>query len=192
MSARRGRAGVAGGAGGAGAPSAGAGRGPRDVALRLLGARALTVHELRTRLAKRGFAADEVAGVCERLLAAGLLDDAALARRAAEAELARRAAGPRLVLMKLLRRGVERATAEAAVAAVFGERDAGADADREAARAVRRLPASVDAAAAWRRVAGALARRGFDAATARAAAERALAGRAFAPPARRTPRDRGR
>jgi regulatory protein len=126
---------------------------------RLLGRRQRSAAELRSRLELEGFDQAVVEGAMARLVELGLADDAALARAWAE-ERAGGGRAPRLIVRELQERGVERAVAEAAVAAAGVEE--AAQARRLAARWVTRvadLPLERQAS----RLQGTLARRGFDA-----------------------------
>ncbi|PYE54931.1 regulatory protein [Deinococcus yavapaiensis KR-236] len=124
-----------------------------EYAFRALAARALTEHELLTRLAKRGASSDESRRVVDRLKELGYIDDEAVARGATT----RRGVGKMRVKFDLARRGVDKNVIAEAVSA------RGDDEEREeAARLVERyrdkwLRAKDPRAKAF----GFLARRGF-------------------------------
>jgi regulatory protein len=120
--------------------------------------RARSASELRVRLESEGFAPAVVSEAMTRLAELGLVDDAAFARAWAE-QRARGGRAPGLIVRELEARGVDRAVAEAAVAAeTVGSEGV---ARRLAAQWVTRvagLPLERQAS----RIAGMLARRGFD------------------------------
>ncbi len=88
-------------------------------ALELLGRAAHSCWALRGKLLRRGFAGDLIEGVLKRLTAAGYLDDENYAREWLRQRLRRNPEGRPLLLAGLLRRGLERRTAENALDAVF-------------------------------------------------------------------------
>src|SRR6516225_3888253 len=125
---------------------------------RLLGRRALTRHELTERLGARGHAEADIAAALGRLEAAGIVDDARLARSAAAA-----GRGRERILATLAARGIDPALAAAAWARATedGEIDEGA----RVARAVRRrlgAPGPITARGRLARVYNALLSEGFD------------------------------
>ena len=138
------------------AADAAAGDETRRAALRLLARRAYSRHELTTRLAERPFADT----IVDELADAGWLDDAAYATDLARSLIDRQPAGRELVLRRLAARGIDPHTATAAADAAL----AGVD-SHDAALALARTRA-LDGTAdpkTLRRIAGLLARRGFDA-----------------------------
>ena len=88
--------------------------GALDAGLRLLGRRAHARAELRTKLARRGYAAEEVDSALQRLTELGHLDDASFAAGHVRRRQAGR--GPLALSRELAMRGVGRAVAESAVA----------------------------------------------------------------------------
>ena len=88
-------------------------------ALELLGRAAHSCWALRGKLLRRGFEGDLIEGVLKRLTAAGYLDDENYAREWLRQRLRRNPEGRPLLLAGLLRRGLERRTAENALDAVF-------------------------------------------------------------------------
>jgi len=143
----------------------------------MLDVRARTTTELRQRLARRGYEATEIDNTIERLLAVGLLDDTAYARQFTRARLGAGRAAPSRVHYDLLRRGVDRRTASAAVQDVLAEGsvDTTAILDDLVRRRAGTL-ARLDDATRRRRLHAYLARRGFDSDDIRGALARVLAG----------------
>lgn len=88
-------------------------------ALDALARRPLTGAELRKKLQKKKFSAEEIVGVVDRATELGLIDDRQVAYNHAlfRAEQGRR--GARRVLQELIARGVERSISEQAVLAAF-------------------------------------------------------------------------
>jgi regulatory protein len=139
----------------------------RERALKLIALRDRTAHELKARLERAGFAPDVSEGAITWLRALGYVDDAAFATRYSAARL-RSGWGERRVASELLRLGVDRGLVQAALREARGqapddeEAQPGLDAVLDLAR--RRFAAQfvADPEAAERRLAGFLARRGFD------------------------------
>ena len=98
-----------------------------DRALGLLAVRPRSRRELEVRLRQA-----EVSGELARLEAVGLIDDEDFARQVAEHELRNRRSGDRVVVSRLLAKGVDRATIDRVVA------DAGAEPEADRALAVAR------------------------------------------------------
>lgn len=140
-------------------------------ALALLAVRPRSRRELRARLLRAGFEADEVDGELERLEAVGLVDDEEYARRVAEHELMVRLSGRRAIVSRLAARGVDRETIDRALdeARVPDEERA-----LELARGRARRLGGLAPEQAFARLVGFLARRGYDHALARRAARAAL------------------
>ncbi len=139
--------------------------GARDAALRLLARREHTRRELAQKLARRGFAPDEVEPALEALADEGLLDETRFAEVFVRSRV-ERGQGPVRIAQELRQRGVPDEVIDPALAA--------ADVDwHEQARAVRRRRFG-DAAPEGRkellRQAQFLQRRGFTAEQVRAAA----------------------
>ena len=124
-------------------------------ALNLLGYRARSEGEIRTRLAGYGYAPGTSEAVVSRLLEIGYLDDEEFAREKAR-EKARRY-GPRRVSADLLKSGVGRELAASAVEEEFAGRSEVEDARSAAARRYNGGGSEAEA----RRVYGFLARRGY-------------------------------
>jgi regulatory protein len=133
---------------------------PWEVAIRLLAMRSLTTQELWQRLQRRGYAADQIKAVMERLTASRYLDDAEYARAWARARAHRRSWGPARVTRELRARGIPEREISEALREAFAERDARQLAE---AAALRRLPGLQGLAAevARRRLGAYLTRRGF-------------------------------
>lgn len=130
----------------------------REIALRQLTVRARTEAELRAALTRRNVPTEAVDEVVERFSGVGLLDDAAYARDwVAGGE--RRLKGRRSLAQELSAKGVDRETIEGALAGLDDETEL------EVARTLARRKAAatlgLDYSVRYRRVAGALARRGF-------------------------------
>lgn len=133
---------------------------PWDAAVKLLGMRALTTQELRQRLARRGYAADQIQAVVARLTASRYLDDAEYARAWALARAHRHSVGPARLARELRSKGIAETEISRALREAFGERDAREVAE---AAAVRKLKALQGLApeVARRRLGAFLIRRGF-------------------------------
>lgn len=132
-----------------------------DAAMKFLQTRMHARSELRTKLLRREYGAGVVDGVLEDLARLGYVDDARFAQTRALSAAQHRQHGRRRAMVELLKKGVARETARRAVEDVYEATDSMAVA-RELARkkapALRRL----DPLVARRRLAGMLARRGFE------------------------------
>lgn len=157
-----------------------------DYALRLLSAAARTRHQIAQRLKVR-YGPEVVDPVLERLERAGWLDDLAYARHYVEVH---RGFGAARILMDLLRKGVSTELARQAVAEGLEGEDMCARAHEAAAQRLKRMPGA-DRETAHRRLAGYLARRGYDYETIARALEPLLADLPRAPQSRRTGRSGG-
>jgi regulatory protein len=133
---------------------------PWGVAIKLLAMRSLTTLELRQRLLRRGYAADQIEAVVGRLTALRYLDDAEYARAWARARAHRRSWGPARLTRELQARGIPEREISGALREAFAERDAGQLAE---AAALRKLPGlrALAPEAARRRLGAYLTRRGF-------------------------------
>jgi regulatory protein len=156
-------------------PATGKGGGSvHEVALRLLGRRALSRRELAERLARRGFPPAAIRTEVRRLEAAGLLDEQAVAAAVVAGTL-RRGAGRRMAAAALRRRRVAREVADGALSALDPEEEQAALA-QAVARAARRHPGFERLPEVRRKVVRYLLARGFGAGEIRAAlAERTRA-----------------
>jgi SOS response regulatory protein OraA/RecX len=97
-----------------------------DKALLLLGRAPHSTWTLRGKLLRRGYERDLIDRVLARMTEAGYLNDGEYAREWLRQRLQRHPEGRPLLLAGLLRRGLERRTAEAAVDAVFDAEAEGA------------------------------------------------------------------
>lgn len=142
-------------------------------ALRLLSVRPRSERELRSRLARAGFEAEEVEAELVRLEAVGLIDDDAFARQAVEHEVLVRRSGRRAIASRLGSRGLDRETVERALA------DLGAEDEEtrvvELARSRTSRLGGLPPEKAFARLVSFLARRGYSPDLARRAARAALA-----------------
>lgn len=144
--------------------------GTRVAALRLLGRRDYTTHELRERLLAREHPADDVDAALDSLRTDGLLDDRRVAASHVRIATSVKGRGRLRIARELEARGLDRALVQEALAALPADEDAEAIRRWLARRALPpRLPA-----ADHRRVFAQLLRRGFPAdAIARVLRERA-------------------
>lgn len=152
-----------------------------EAGLRLLAAAPRTRREVALRLGRR-YPPETVERVLERLTAAGWLDDRAYAVGYVRSHPDY---GSRRLLADLIRKGVDRETAAAAVASERGAEEAVEHARAVAEARLRRMT-GVDRTTAARRLAGYLARRGFGPEAVRAAVQPLVAGLPDQAPARRT------
>ena len=130
-------------------------------ALTMLSRRELSEAQVRTRLARKEFAADDIDAAVERLLQDGTLNDRRVALAAARLESAVRHRGRSRVIQKLRTLGIGNEIAESAVSEVFEEVDEGALLDRAFERRLRgQAPKDLDAKGRGRIVRG-LAGQGF-------------------------------
>ncbi|GAA1902557.1 regulatory protein RecX [Williamsia serinedens] len=147
--------------------SASSGASPWDSALRLLGVRARSHAELRTRLLDKDFSPAQVEETLARLTEMGLIDDAEFARQWVESRHRNNGRG-RIALRNELRgKGVDPAVAESALALVGDddERDRAADLlDRKTASlSAADIADRADRDKHTRRLVAMLARRGYPA-----------------------------
>jgi len=141
-----------------------------DRALNMLAFRARSSAELSRALVRKGEEKPNVDWAIERLLANGLLDDAAFAESFTRAKVLGARQSRRRVQQDLSRKGVARSVSDAAIETVFEEE--GVDQRQiveEAARKKLRSLRALDPAVRRRRLYGFLARRGYDADDIRAA-----------------------
>ncbi|MFP5378476.1 MAG: regulatory protein RecX [Vicinamibacteria bacterium] len=134
---------------------------PYTIGLILLGRRELSEAQLRTRLARRGFAPGQIDEAIGRLRQDRTLDDQRVARAAARLETIVRLRGRRRTLQKIRALGIADEDARAAVDAVFEDVDEEALLDQALARRLRGAsPGALDQAGV-RRVVSGLVRQGF-------------------------------
>ena len=147
----------------------------KNAALRLLTRKARSRRDLSERLEAKGYTTDAVERALADLARVGLVDDAALARDMVRGYIAAKPAGERFLLQKLRQYKVDDGVAKDAVREALAERDQGSDAERLIRSRARTIPPKATREAAYRRLLGAAARRGFDPETARAAVDRVMA-----------------
>ena len=131
----------------------------RTIVLRKLAAQARTRHELAKALAARKVPDEVAAAVLDRMEAVGLVDDEAFARDWVASRQQRRHLSKSALRRELQTKGVDRERIEEAVSEVASDDEA------EAALALAtkklRSMAGLERDVQYRRLAGALARRGF-------------------------------
>ncbi|MGH7670341.1 MAG: regulatory protein RecX [Gemmatimonadaceae bacterium] len=134
-----------------------------DRATGLLAARARSRVELRRLLLRKGEPANDVDRVLDRLEGAGYLDDADFARQFARTKALGSGMSRRRVQQELIRRGVDRGVANAAIEDVFADEAVNEleTVERVARKKLRTL-AHFDQQTRRRRLYGFLARRGFE------------------------------
>ena len=142
-------------------------------ALGLLAVRPRSHSELRSRLLRAGFEAEEVESELIRLVAVGLIDDDAFARQAVEHEVLVRRSGRRAIASRLGSRGLDRETVERALAGLGAEDEETRVLELARSRTSRLTGLPPDKAFA--RLVSFLARRGYSPDLARRAARTALA-----------------
>lgn len=133
----------------------------RRDALSALGRRAMATAELRQRLISRGHASEVADAIIAEFIEDGWLDDKAFALQFAEEILARSPTSRAMLRSKLEKRGLDAGLARSAASQTISESD-----ELEAAVKITRarLDRAGEAAGSTivRRIAGALARRGFE------------------------------
>jgi regulatory protein len=146
-----------------------------DRALTMLAFRARAAREMRQLLLRKGEVAADVDYAIDKLLAMGLLDDAAYARQYALAKITGPGFSRRRLQAELARRGVARDVADSAIADVLADDqvDSVAVLERVAARKLRTLD-GLEQRTRRRRLYEFLARRGYDADEIRVVMERLL------------------
>lgn len=141
--------------------------------LRYVAAQTRTSDEVRRTLTRKGFAEalvdDAVAGLAD----AGLLDDDAYALAYARSRFSGRGHGPSRIRQDLMRRGVARASIDAAIEALTESEDLGARAREDAATKWRSLASEPDRRKRLKKTMDFLIRRGHAYDAARSAAEAA-------------------
>ncbi|MFG0306794.1 MAG: regulatory protein RecX [Phycisphaerales bacterium JB040] len=141
--------------------------------IRMLAGRARSAALIERGLRRRGHDAHAIPAAIDRLRDRGFVDDEAYAAGVARSELGRKPAGRRLLEARLRRDGVDGAIIGRVLAEAFADRDERDDAMRLARRQAPALSRH-EPEVAERRLVARLARRGFDAETARACARAAL------------------
>ena len=134
-----------------------------DRALDMLASRARSSAELRRLLVRKGEPTDQVNVVIDRLLTAGLLDDALFARQFARSKALGAGLSRRRLQQELARKGVARDVSDDAIEEVLAEEhiDDSASIERVARKKMRAL-SRLDIATQRRRLYAFLARRGYD------------------------------
>jgi regulatory protein len=145
-------------------------------ALGLLAVRMRSRRELRDRLRRAGFDAEEVDDVVERLERVGLIDDDRFADELAQHSADVKRSGSRAIASALYAKGVARETIDRVVAGAGEDEEARADA--LASSRVGRLR-GLPPATAYQRLTSLLLRRGYGPEMARRAAGRALGAEAL-------------
>jgi regulatory protein len=132
-------------------------------ALDMLEARARGANELKRLLLRKGEPAPEVDAALERLIAAGIIDDASYARQLARTKALGAGMSRRRIQQELTRRGVARDVSSEAIAEVFEDEgvDEAATIERVALKKLRTLT-KLDQPTQKRRLFAFLARRGYD------------------------------
>jgi regulatory protein len=131
----------------------------REIVLGKLTAQARTRHELAETLQQRNIGDDAAQNVLDRMEEVGLVDDAEFARSWVESRQRRRRLSKRALSVELARKGVDRDLADAAVDQVESEDEYAAARELAWSKAVSLT--GLDRPVQYRRLAGALARRGF-------------------------------
>ncbi|QHN19847.1 RecX family transcriptional regulator [Gordonia amarae] len=138
------------------------------MALRLLGVRARSRHEVRERLLRRGFEDDVVDDVMTRLDRAGLLDDSDFAAEWVRSRHAHSGRGRIALKQELRTKGIDAEVIDEALADI----DPGAERANAAQMAAKKLATMrvdltdrAERDKAYRRLAGMLSRRGYDQST---------------------------
>ena len=134
---------------------------PYIVALRLLSARELSEAQLRTRLKRREFEADDIDSAINRLKADGTLNDRRVAGAIARMETSIKHRGRSRVIQKIRQAGIDGDTADAATEQAFEDIDEDQLLDHAMTRRLRgKTPRELDEKARARLVRG-LAAQGF-------------------------------
>lgn len=132
-----------------------------DAAVKMLQSRLHARMELRRKLMRREYAESMVDEVLADLTRLGYVDDTRFAKTVTLAAAEHRQHGRQRAMVELLRRGVEKETARRAVQDVYEATDSLAIARRLAEKRAASLK-RLDPIVARRRLAGMLARRGFE------------------------------
>lgn len=134
----------------------------RETALRSLSRASTTRAGLVQRLIKKGYEREVAEGVAQEMERIGAVDDGVYAEALVRDALRSRPAGRQLLDAKLRAKGVSAEIRERVLEEALSERDDLADAIGVARRRLAALPGTLDAVVVRRRLAGAVARRGFD------------------------------
>ena len=131
----------------------------RTVALNQLSTRDRSMAELRRAVARRGVPQDVADEVLGRLAEVGLIDDAAFAEGLASSRMTHSLRGRHRIRQELTEKGVSREQAAEVLAQLDPQDEV--DAARRFAEKRARSMAGLERHVAYRRLGGALARRGF-------------------------------
>jgi regulatory protein len=134
---------------------------PKAYALRLLELKPRSVHEIRDKLAKKGIDKAEIEAVILDLETIGLLDDQKFARDWIENRQHFRPMGVIRLRQELFAKGIDREIVDQAISDYKSNADE-LPAALDLARRKMKLYRKLDAEAAKRRLAGFLARRGYE------------------------------
>lgn len=132
----------------------------KQAAYRILSYRDRTVHELRTKLAEKGFSEEVISEAILFLQEIGALSDARFARQWARSRMEVRHFGPIRLRQELLAKGVSTEEADALLDQLSGEHDPAASAEEALVRRFKD-PTLLGDPAAQRRAFGFLQRKGF-------------------------------
>jgi len=132
-----------------------------DYAMKYLQMRLHSTAELRRKLVRREYGESVVDGVIADLLRMGYLDDARFAKTKAMSAAEHKHHGRRRAFVELLKAGVKKDVADAALNDVYDKTDSTAAARMLAEKKAASLK-KLEPAVARRRLAGMLMRRGFD------------------------------
>ncbi|HEY7116172.1 MAG TPA: RecX family transcriptional regulator [Tepidisphaeraceae bacterium] len=146
-----------------------------DCGLKYLGTRLHSRAELRRKLIRREYGEQVIEGALDELARLGYLDDARFARTRAMSAAEHKHHGRRRAFVELMKAGVKREVADAALDDVYEQADSLSAARQLAekkAASLRRL----DPIVARRRLAGMLMRRGFDYETIKPVIDQVLGG----------------
>jgi regulatory protein len=148
-----------------------------DRALDMLARAPRSARDLRRRLLLKGELESEVDVTVERLIASGLLNDAAYARAFVRSKVASQGFSRRRLQQELAKRGVARDVADAAIVEVLhdDEVDESAKIERVAQKKLRTLR-GLDEETQRRRLFSYLARRGYEVDEVRSVVRRVLSG----------------
>lgn len=149
----------------------------KESALLLLSFRPRSAGELRRRLAEKGYEAPIVDEVVERLVAAGVVDDAAFSELFVRGRVRGKPQGRRRLEVELRRKGVDAETIDAAIDDVMAREETDDLALARKAAAKFRVRPGEAPVASRRRLYGFLGRRGFAPDVLRAVADEVLGAR---------------
>src|ERR1051325_2660192 len=146
-----------------------------DRAMKYLSGRLHSREELRKKLVRQEYSAAMIDEVLEELKRLGYVDDERFAKTKALSAAQHKHHGPRRAMVELMRAGVKKDVANAAVGGGDESNDNVAEARKLAMKQAARLR-KLDPQVAKRRLAGMLARRGFDYDSIRPVIEEVLGG----------------